>query len=76
MKNLTGKVVSTKMTKSAVVEVTSITRHPIYQKRIKKTKRFLAHNELGAALGDQVLLQETRPISRLKRWIIKEIITK
>ena len=76
MKTLKGLVVSDKMTKTAVVEVTSVTRHPIYHKRVKRSKKYLADNQIAAKVGEQVTMTETRPLSRLKRWSIKEIIKK
>lgn len=73
MKILKGKVVSDKMTKTAVVEVTSLWQHPIYKKRVKRSKRFLADNTIGAKTGDNVLMQESRPLSKLKRFVINKI---
>lgn len=73
MKTLKGSVVSDKMTKSAVVEVTSIFRHPIYGKRVKRSARYIVHNELGAKVGDSVSIQETRPLSAKKRFVISQI---
>jgi small subunit ribosomal protein S17 len=72
-----GIVVSNKMEKTAVVLVESRYAHPIYKKTLKTSKRFLAHDELNECnLGDQVVISETRPISRNKRWMIKEILKK
>ena len=76
MKTLKGNVVSDKMTKTATVLVTTLYRHPMYGKRIKKSRRFAAHNEIGAKTGDNVIIGETRPMSATKRWIIKEIVKK
>ena len=72
-----GIVTSTKMDKSVVVAVERREKHPIYGKFIKKTKKFMAHddkNECG--IGDTVRIMETRPISKLKRWRMVEIIEK
>lgn len=74
MKTLQGTVKSTKMPKSAVVEVASFKEHPLYRKRFKITKRYLAHNELKAAEGDKVILTEGRPLSAKKRFSITKII--
>ena len=72
-----GIVVSNKMEKTAVVLVESRYSHPIYKKTLKTSKRFLAHDELNECnLGDQVVISETRPMSRNKRWMIKEILKK
>lgn len=66
-----GKVVSTQMTATVVVSVDSFVSHPLYRKKIRRTRRFLAHNpEDRAKLGDWVTIEETRPLSKLKRWIV------
>ena len=76
-KQKTGKVVSDKMQKSIVVEVTRIKQHSLYKKYIRVRKRFMAHDENGDAHeGDFVRIEETRPISRRKSWILKEIMRK
>lgn len=72
-----GVVVSTKMAKTAVVAVTRQVRHPIYGKFIRKTKKYYAHDERGqCAVGDTVKIVETRPLSKLKRWRLAEIVVK
>ncbi len=71
-----GKVISTKGSKTAIVEVSRLLAHPIYKKRVKKTKRFAAHDELGAKEGDTVEIVETRPYSKTKRHMVKEILVK
>jgi small subunit ribosomal protein S17 len=72
-----GKVVSDKMQKSIVVAVERKVKHPIYGKFIKKTTRFMAHDENSDAhIGDTVKIMETRPISKLKRWRLIEVIEK
>jgi len=72
-----GKVVSDKMEKSIVVTVERKVKHPIYGKFIKKTTRFMAHDENREAhIGDVVRIMETRPISKLKRWRLVEILEK
>lgn len=73
-KHLTGIVKSAKMTKSAVVDVVHFKVHPKYLKRIKVNKSFLVHNEVGAKEGDQVRIEETRPVSKNKHWQITKVI--
>ncbi len=69
----TGKVVSAQMTSTIVVSVDSFVNHPIYRKKIRKTRRFLVHDPKGLAkLGEMVAIEETRPISKLKRWILTD----
>jgi small subunit ribosomal protein S17 len=70
-----GEVVSTKMAKTIVVKVTRRVPHPRFKKIIKISKNFYAHDEAGmAALGDRVRIAETRPLSKLKRWTLVEVI--
>ncbi len=76
MKILIGKVVSTKTEKTAVVAVETKKAHPIYKKRVKQTKKYQAHDELKVKEGDWVKLAEVRPISKMKKWKIIEIIKK
>lgn len=72
-----GKVVSAKMQKTIVVEVTRRVQHPVYKRVISKRKRFYAHDEQSAAnLGDVVRIIECRPISKLKRWRLGDIVRK
>lgn len=74
-KSKTGYVVSDKMSKTRTVEVVSLTRHRLYKKTIKRTKKFMAEdfaNESKA--GDLVRITETRPLSKRKHWIVSEII--
>ena len=74
-RELTGDVVSNKMEKTIVVEVTRITRHPKFKKVMRVHKRFHAHDEKKqATLGDKVRIGEIRPMSKLKRWELVEII--
>ncbi len=69
IKTLKGIVVSDKMQKTVVVSITRLKKHPKYKKYYKVTKRFKAHDEKGEYhTGDKVVIQETRPISRDKRW--------
>jgi len=69
-----GLVVSDKMTKTVVVEVEDRVQHPLYGKTIRRTTRYKAHDEGDAAIGDRVLLMETRPVSATKRWRVVEIL--
>jgi small subunit ribosomal protein S17 len=74
-KERVGQVVSTKMSKTLVVETTTRVPHAKFGKIIKQVKRFYAHDEEGKAqLGDTVRITETRPLSKLKRWRLVEII--
>ena len=75
-KSLVGVVVSNKMDKTAVVAVERRERHPLYRKIVRSTKRYKAHDpHNGANLGDVVRIEETRPLSKEKRWRIAETLT-
>jgi len=70
-----GQVVSTKMQKTIVVEVEMRKAHPKYKRIVRSTKKFYAHDEQSSArLGDIVRIRETRPLSKLKRWSLEEIV--
>ena len=70
-----GQVVSAKMQKTIVVEVTRRVPHPLYKRIVNKRKRFYAHDENRTAkLGDVVRIVECRPLSRLKRWELGEVV--
>ncbi len=72
-----GTVVSDKMQKTVVVAVESHFRHPLYKKRVRRIRRFMAHDEAEEArLGDRVRIVESRPISRRKRWRVVEVLAK
>lgn len=71
-----GVVTSDKMTKTVVVRVDRLVKHPIYRKYVRKRKKFMAHDEQGAKIGDKVRIVETRPLSARKRWRVVEIIQK
>lgn len=76
-KERTGVVTSNKMDKTIVVAVERKVKHPIYGKFIKKTTKFHAHDEKNeASIGDTVLIMETRPLSKTKRWRLVEIVEK
>ena len=75
-KQRVGIVISTKMDKTIVVEYIARVPHPKFKKIVKKSKKFYAHDEKGeAAVGDKVRIEEMRPISKLKRWKLTEILT-
>jgi small subunit ribosomal protein S17 len=70
-----GYVVSNKMAKTIVVEVDRQKAHPVYRRVIKSSKKFYAHDEKGLArVGDVVRIEETRPLSKLKRWRLTDVI--
>jgi small subunit ribosomal protein S17 len=71
-----GLVVSDKMMKTVVVRVERQVRHPKYQRYIRRRKKFMAHDEVGAKVGDIVRIVETRPLSARKRWRVVEIVQK
>jgi len=76
-KTLTGVVWSDKMEKTVIVMVNRLVLHPIYKKYIRKRKKVKAHDEKNECrIGDKVLLIETRPLSKEKRWRVKEILTR
>jgi len=75
VKERVGTVVSNKMDKTVVIAVENRSPHPKYGKTIVKTRRFKAHDEENVCQeGDRVRIQETRPLSKTKRWIVSEII--
>ena len=72
-----GKVVSDKADKSIVVAVETMVNHPLYKKRVKRTTKFMAHDEQNqCGIGDTVRIMETRPLSKNKRWRLVEIVEK
>ncbi len=76
-RQLVGTVVSDKMDKTAVVQVERLVKHPLYKKYIRRRNKFAAHdNDNRCNIGDKVLITESRPISKLKRWRISDIIEK
>jgi len=76
-KTIVGIVAKDKMDKSRVVVVERNIKHPLYKKYVKKTSKFMAHDEKNESHeGDTVLLMETRPLSKRKRWRLLEIIEK
>ena len=76
-KNKTGRVVSDKMEKTIVVAVETKIRHPLYGKIMNRTTKFKAHDENNEAkVNDRVLIMETRPLSKDKRWRLVEVVEK
>jgi small subunit ribosomal protein S17 len=74
-KRLTGRVTSDKMDKTVVVEVERLKRHRIYGKVLKRTKKYMVHDEENACrIGDLVRIVESRPLSRRKHWVVEEIM--
>jgi small subunit ribosomal protein S17 len=74
-KTRVGVVISDKMAKTIVVEVERRVPHPQFKKIVRKTTKFYAHDEDGKAkVGDKVLIQESRPLSKLKRWTLLEVL--
>lgn len=72
-----GMVVSDKMQKTVVVRVDQMIKHPVYQKYIRRKVTYKAHDEANACqVGDKVLIVETRPLSKDKRWRVREILEK
>ena len=76
-RTLTGRVVSDKMDKTVVVLIERLVKHPLYGKMMRKSKKYHAHDENNQyAEGDVVVIEETRPLSRTKSWIVKELVEK
>jgi len=76
-RQMVGTVVSNKMDKTVVVLVERMVQHPLYQKFIRRRARFAAHDQGNACnVGDKVVITESRPMSRMKRWRVSEILEK
>ena len=71
-----GTVASDKMQKTVIVRVDRLVRHTKYRRYVRRTSKFMAHDELGATVGDRVRIVETRPLSARKRWRVVEIVQK
>jgi small subunit ribosomal protein S17 len=71
-----GIVFSDKMQKTVVVRVDRLVLHTRYRRYVRRTSKFMAHDELGATVGDKVRIVETRPLSAKKRWRVMEIVQK
>ncbi|MBU1132787.1 30S ribosomal protein S17 [Patescibacteria group bacterium] len=75
-KKIKGKVVSNKMQKTVVVSVESKARHPMYEKVMKKTRRFKARDEIGVKMGDEVTIEECKPLSKEVCFKVIEVLGK
>lgn len=72
-----GIVTSDKMQKTVVVRVDRLVKHPVYKRYVRRRSKFMAHNEIdGVTIGDQVRIVESRPLSKLKRWRVVEVLRK
>ena len=76
MKQFIGKVVSTPSIKTAIIKVDTLWEHPLYQKKVKRSKKYAALDELGVKKDQIVKIREIRPISKTKKWKIIEVIKK
>ena len=74
MKTLIGQVVSDKMEKTVAVKVDVLWQHPLYKKRVKRSKKYLAHDEIGVKVGQKVKIEETKPRSKRKSWQVLEVV--
>jgi len=74
MKIFSGVVVSKKMKDTATVEVTRVILHPVYKKRIKRTKKYQVHDEIGTEVGQKVFFVASRPYSKTKKWKIIKVL--
>ena len=72
-RRMTGVVRQAKLEKTIRVQVDQSYRHPLYQKVVRKSRQYLVHDEVGCRPGDQVIIVESRPISKLKRWSVESI---
>ncbi len=75
-RRMTGVIVSNKMQKTVVVRTTRRYRHRMYKKVIDRHNKVMAHDELGCEMGDEVRIVESRPISKRKRWVVEEILSR
>ena len=76
-RSFTGTVVSDKASKTVVVSVERLTEHPFYGKYVRRRMKYMAHDEKGVCkAGDRVLIEESRPLSKLKRWRVKDVLEK
>jgi small subunit ribosomal protein S17 len=72
---LQGVVVSDKATKTVSVKVERKVKHPLYNKIIRRSKKYAAHDEMGCKTGDVVRIEESRPMSKTKRWVVAERVS-
>jgi small subunit ribosomal protein S17 len=75
-RRLQGVVLSNKMQKTVIVEISRTFRHPLYQKVIHTVSKMKAHDEMNCQIGDSVQIIESKPISRTKRWAVEKIISR
>ncbi len=76
-RTLTGRVVSNKMDKTVTVLVERMVKHPLYGKIVRRSNKYHAHDETNQyAEGDLVVIEETRPLSKTKNWVVKELVEK
>ncbi len=76
-KTRTGLVVGDKMDKTVVVQVERLVKHPVYKKYVRRRTKFKAHDETNACkVGDKVMIEESRPLSRDKRWRVRQVVEK
>ena len=76
-RQLVGTIVSNKMDKTVIVQVERLVKHPLYKKYVRRQNKFAAHDEQNACQeGDKVLITESRPLSRMKRWRVSKIVEK
>ena len=76
-RQLVGTIVSNKMDKTVIVQVERLVKHPLYKKYVRRQNTFAAHDEQNACQeGDKVLITESRPLSRMKRWRVSKIVEK
>lgn len=73
-RRMTGVVTRTNSEKTVTVQVDRTSRHRLYEKVMRSSKNYLVHDEIGCRLGDEVLMVESRPISKRKRWAVEEIL--
>ena len=73
-RRLNGVVISNKMQKTVVVEVTRTYRHRLYKKVVSSHNRHMAHDEMNCQIGDQVVIVESKPLSKNKRWAVEKIL--
>lgn len=76
MKQLIGIVTSTGLLKTAIIKVDRLWQHPLYKKKVKRSKKYAVHDEIGVKENQMVKIIETRPISKTKKWKILEVIKK
>ena len=76
-KSQTGVVISDKMDKSVVVQVDRLVKHSVYKKYVRRRAKYTAHDETNACkIGDRVVIRETKPLSKTKRWRVSQIVEK